>query len=392
MKSLELLRAALGCAAALAIAALPARPASVPAPALRPHASPAFAVATAPYVFKWPRDHASHPGYQTEWWYFTGHVTTTSGRRFGYELTFFRFGLRPGDPPPAARESKWRGHELYPAHFAITDEAGKTFFYDVRFAREALNMGGASATSLDVHADDWTLRGEPIAGKPSLERMELHARDDDSRGREEIDLVQSPEKPPAVHGHDGVSRKADCASCASHYYSYTRLRTSGTLVFAGRRFAVDGLSWMDHEFGSAELRSDQAGWDWFSLQLDDRREVMLYLLRQKDGSVTAESSGSLIEPDGGVRYLARDAFSVAATGVWKSPHTGASYPNGWRVLVPSAKINVTLEPTVDDQELAVTAGGVSYWEGSVAAADPATGKALGIGYVELTGYAQAISL
>jgi len=389
MRSRKLLRLVLACALALGSSTAPARTAQT---AQAPQAAPTFAIARAPYDFKWPQDHASHPGYQSEWWYYTGHLQTATGRTFGYELTFFRFGLRPGDPQPAATQSRWRGNQLFPAHFAITDEAGKTFFYDVRFAREALNMGGASTTSLDVHADDWTLRGKPVAGKPWLERMVLHARDDGPRGVNAIDLVQMPEKPPAIHGHGGVSRKAGCLSCASHYYSYTRLRTAGTLVFEGRRFAVTGLSWMDHEFGSAELRSDQAGWDWFSLQLADRRELMVYLLRQKDGSRTPESSGSLIEPDGSVRYLASDAFSVASTGTWKSPHTGATYPSGWRVRVPGEKIELTLQPTVSDQELAVASGGVSYWEGSVVAGDPNTGKPLGVGYVELTGYVQAISL
>jgi predicted secreted hydrolase len=383
MKRHVFARAALAFAAALSLAT---------STAAGKTEAPAFKIATAPYAFRWPLDHASHPAYQSEWWYYTGHLRTAAGRTFGYELTFFRFGLRPGDPSPKRTQSRWRGHELYPAHFAITDEAGKTFFYDVRFAREALGMGGASARTLDVHAEDWTLRGRPIAGKPSLERMDLHARDDTAQGVDAIDLLQIPEKVPAVHGHGGVSRKAGCPSCASHYYSYTRLRTSGTLVFQGQKFVVTGISWMDHEFGSSELRSDQAGWDWFSLQLGDRRELMLYLLRQKDGSVTPDSSGSLIEPDGSVRYLARSDFSIAATGTWKSPHTGATYPSGWRVRVPGANIDLVIEPTVADQELAVTTGGVSYWEGAVAAADAASGKSLGLGYVELTGYAQAVSL
>ena len=257
-----------------------------------------FTIATAPYRYAWPRDHASHPGYRTEWWYYTGHLKTRGGRSFGYELTFFRFGLRPGDPAPEPGRSKWRGHELYPAHFAITDEAGKTFFYDVRFAREALQMGGAASGALAVRADDWTLRGSAVPGHPAIERMVLHASDDAPGGRAAIDLVQLPEKPPAVHGRGGVSRKSHCFSCASHYYSYTRLHTAGTLEFHGERYAVDGMSWMDHEFGSAEMQPDQAGWDWFSVQLDDRREIMAYVLRQKDGSVTAESSGSLIAADG----------------------------------------------------------------------------------------------
>ncbi len=149
---------------------------------------------------------------------------------------------------------------------------------------------------------------------------------------------------------------------------------------------------MDHEFGSDELQANQVGWDWFSLQLDDRREIMLYLLRQKDGSVTPQSSGSLIDVDGRVTYLPRSAFSAVASGSWTSPHTGGVYPSGWRVRVPAAHVDVVLTPVLLDQELANMAGGVSYWEGAVDARDFATGRGAGVGYVELTGYAGAVSL
>jgi predicted secreted hydrolase len=149
---------------------------------------------------------------------------------------------------------------------------------------------------------------------------------------------------------------------------------------------------MDHEFGSDELQSNQVGWDWFSLQLDDRREVMLYRLRQKDGSVTPESSGSLIDAAGRVTYLPLAAFAVDATGTWTSPHTGGVYPSGWRVRVPGAHLDLTLMPVLLDQELANAGGGVSYWEGAVDVSDGASGKSLGVGYVELTGYAGAVSL
>jgi len=200
-----------------------------------------------------------------------------------------------------------------------------------------------------------------------------------------------PEKKPAIHGQGGVSRKSSCESCASHYYSYTRLHTTGTLVFHSEKLAIDGISWMDHEFGSSELEPNQAGWDWFSIQLDDDRELMLYSLRQKDGSVTPESSGSVIERDGSVRYLPRSAFATEATGSWKSPHTGGTYPSGWRVRVPSANVDITLSPTVLDQELAGTSSGVSYWEGAVDVRD-GTGRNVGVGYVELTGYAGTVAI
>ena len=252
-------------------------------------------------------------------------------------------------------------------------------------------MGHASETAFDVKADRWTLVGTPLRER-DRERMRLRAAAMATNGTDAIDLVQIPEKPPAIHGHGGVSRKAACAGCTSHYYSYTRLRTTGMLEFGGVRFQVSGISWMDHEFGSGQLARDQAGWDWVSVQLDDGRDLMLYRLRQKDGSVTPASSGSLISANGAVRYLPLRAFTIEALGSWKSPHTNAVYPSGWRVRVPSARIDLVLQPAVLDQELADTAGGISYWEGAVAVRDVAQGGHRGVGYVELTGYAGAVSL
>jgi predicted secreted hydrolase len=331
-------------------------------------------------VFAFPRDHAAHFGYASEWWYYTGHVRAVDGRRFGYELTFFRIGLRPGNPKPLPGQSDWRGNQIYFAHFALTDERGQQFVHFERFTREALGDGYASDKQLDVRVADWSLSGTAP--------FRMHA----AANGDAITFEQVAEKPPAIHGHDGISVKAGCATCASHYYSMTRLRTAGTLVYGGQTLAVTGLSWMDHEFGSGELQSNQAGWDWFSIQLDDRRELMLYRLRQKDGSVTPQSSGSLVDAQGHVTHLLLGDFSTDATGTWKSPHTGGVYPQGWRVRVPRAGIDVTLRATVPDQELADSAGGVSYWEGAVDVLDSATQRPQGVGYVELTGYAGTLSL
>jgi predicted secreted hydrolase len=339
-----------------------------------------FDIAKTPYTFAFPRDHAAHFGYASEWWYYTGHVHARDGRKFGFELTFFRYGLRPGDARAKPGQSTWRGSQVYPAHFAITDESGGRFVYYERFAREALGAGGASQQTLDVRADDWSLRGTAP--------FRLQARS----GSDGLTLALSAEKMPAVHGHEGVARKGACVSCASHYYSITRLRARGTLLYGGARLPVDGIAWMDHEFGSGELAPSQAGWDWFSIQLDDGRELMLYRLREKDDGTTPQSSGSLIARDGKVTYIPLGGFTTTSTGSWKSPHTGATYPSGWRVIVPAANIDVTLAPAVLDQELANTTGGISYWEGSVRVRDTATARGRGVGYVELTGYSGAIPL
>ena len=337
-----------------------------------------FLKAVAPYTFSFPRDHAAHNRYRTEWWYFTGHLQAADGRRFGYELTIFRFALAAHAPALSSGASRWHGTQLYPAHFAITDERTGRFAYYEDLAREALHQGGASEKQLDVHVHAWSVKGAmPIA---------LHA----VRGGDGIDLTAFSRKPPAVHGQGGISRKGSCPSCASHYYSYTRLFSQGVLHLGGRAFRVSGISWMDHEFGSDELESEQVGWDWFSIQLTDGREVMLYRLRRRDGSTTPQSSGSLIAKDGNVRYLPLRSFSIRERSSWVSPHTNARYPSSWVVHVNGVG-DLLIDPVTADQELANASNGTTYWEGSVRIRSRA-GAELGVGYVELTGYAQPLTL
>jgi predicted secreted hydrolase len=342
----------------------------------------AFQAALAPYTFHFPRDHFAHDRYRTEWWYFTGHLRARDGRRFGFELTFFRIGLEPRPSAWSKNQSKWYAYQVYPAHLAITDERAHTFVYAQTFARDALGAGFASERALDVRANGWTLTGTS-ALRP---RMHLHAID----GANGLDLVLQSRKPPAIHGQGGISRKGPCASCASHYYSFTRLHVNGMVLRGGTRYAVDGIAWMDHEYGSDELGSHQVGWDWFSIQLDDGREVMLYRLRRRDGTTTPQSSGSLVARNGAVTHLPLRAFSIRATGTWRSPHTGALYPSGWTVRVAGVG-TLSLVPVMRDQELA-NVGGTSYWEGAVDVRDPRTGASLGVGYVELTGYAGVLRL
>ena len=348
-----------------------------------------FAVVRAPFVFHFPSDHGAHSLYQTEWWYFTGHLRAADGRRFGYELTFFRARLRREDAdevpaPGVTGRSHWRGDQVYAAHFAITDEAGRTFFHTERAARQALGLGSAATGRLEVCAADWSLLGTALADS-ARERMTLHA----AAAANRLDLVVTPLKPPAIHGKEGVVRKGACATCASHYYSYSRLTTRGVLAYGGTNFKVDGLSWMDHEFGTNQLTQDEVGWDWFSLQLDDGRELMLYRFRRKDGSYAPQALGSLIDRAGRVRSLGAGQFAVTAAGRWRSSKTQADYPSGWRVQVPSAGIDVNLAPVVADQEIVLSTG-PSYWEGAAEVRDAKSVRTLGRAYVELTGYAEPV--
>ena len=324
-------------------------------------------------VWSFPRDHGAHPEFKTEWWYYVGHLKAASGESFGYQLTFFRVALRK---PDLQARSAWSLHTVYFAHLAVTDAARRTFFFRDKAGRGALGLSGATAGAMKVWIDDWRaeLQGEAF---------HLQAQD---RGLG-LDLVLKPSKPPALHGQGGYSRKSGTSDAASYYYSLPRLSTRGTINVNGRRVPVTGESWMDHEFFSSAMAPNLAGWDWFSLQLADGCEVMLYLLRQKDGAVDPASSGSLIEPSGVVRHLNLADFTVKPTGAWTSPHTQTKYPAGWEITIPGAGYRLRLTPTVPDQEIRSQAPAkVTYWEGQVKIEGIKNGAPVtGLGYAELTG-------
>ncbi|MCX5888989.1 MAG: carotenoid 1,2-hydratase [Deltaproteobacteria bacterium] len=341
-------------------------------------AEEAFQKPTPGRVWQFPADHGSHPAFKTEWWYWVGHLRSKEGESFGYQLTFFRVALR--QPNPQAR-SAWRLNTVYFAHLAVSDPAGGRFLFREKAGRAALGLSGAAAGHLRVWIDDW--QAEQVG-----EAMHLQARNEGLG----LDLTLTPLKPPALHGEGGFSRKAAQASAASYYYSISRLDTKGQLTLNGRTLEVSGASWMDHEFFSGAMAHELVGWDWFALQLDDGREVMLYLLRHPDGSLDPASSGTLVDPVGQTRPLKLADFQVKATGVWKSPHSGAAYPAGWQIAIPGESLDLTLTPTLADQEVRAGAPAkVSYWEGQVQVQGRQEGRpSSGRGYVELTGYAGAM--
>lgn len=366
-------RSLLAALALLAVAAAPPEPAAVPTDA------DGFRLAVPPYDFRFPLDHAAHPLYRIEWWYYTGHLDSGS-RHFGYELTFFRLGLPVAARPLPGAVSAWRANQLLFRHLTLTDENGGRFMSDERAERQALDLAGADSTRYLV----WI--GDDYAG---LEADRSTHRLVGSAADFSLDLRLSPERPPVVHGERGVSQKSAGAGNASHYYSLTRLATRGRLVLGRDTLAVTGRSWMDHEFSSDRLRETHTGWDWFSVQLSDGRDLMLYRLRLKNGGLEPLSSGTLVEPDGRTRTVRYADFDTGPTGEWQSPRTGARYPSGWVLRVPREGIELTLEPTVKDQELWVQSmGGLAYWEGSVRVRGVSSGQPVtGEGYVELTGYA-----
>lgn len=342
-------------------------------------AASGFRPALPGYAFQFPRDHGSHPEYQTEWWYYTGHLRAKDGHRFGYQLTFFRTALAPS---LAGRTSKWAVRDIVFAHFALSDIDGKRFYNTDRISRAALQLAGADragAKSPHVWIDNWALR---FSGKNG-ETQNLRAAGDDKGAAFAITLAQRALKPPIIHGASGVSQKSPGAGHASHYYSFTRLATRGTVRLGNEVFAVTGQSWFDHEFGSNQMSKEQIGWDWFSLQLADGRDLMLYQLRLSGGKIEPLSSGTLVEKNGTTRHLKRSDFQIEPLATWRSPVTSGVYPAKWRLKIPRLGIELEVSPLLADQELHPQRGApFNYWEGAV----EVRGMQSGEGYVELTGY------
>jgi len=323
-----------------------------------------------------PRDHGKHPDFQTEWWYFTGNLAGR-GQEFGFQLTFFRRGLFS---ERVSLESDWSVRDLYPAHLAVTDKTGKRFFHYETMSREGPNLAGASERDLDVHVKDWSARRTD-------EGIVLSARAEGVG----LALTLKPAKPMVLHGNNGYSRKGDAEDQASHYYSFTRLSARGVLAIGDESYPVEGLAWMDHEFGSSILSEDQVGWDWFSLQLDDGSEVMAFHLRRKDGTVE-RPFGSLVSQDGTVQYLTGDQISIVPNRIWKSPKTGALYPAGWTIRLKDSNTRLEVVPAMQDQELSgARSTQIVYWEGAVDIEGSHEGAPVrGSGYAELTGYAHSM--
>lgn len=339
-----------------------------------------FRVAKPGYMFEFPRDHGSHDEFRTEWWYYTGHLLTEDGRRFGFQVTFFRRAL--GADQLKTLPSRWAIRHLYLAHFAVSDVDGKRFHYAERISREGLGKAGADTGRLHVWTDRWTAeaaKDEPLNHRLSAEQDGVA-----------VELTLHPLKPPVVHGRAGVSRKGEEVGQASHYYSLTRLATKGRLMIDGETFQVTGTSWMDHEFGSADLSADLVGWDWFSLQLQDGSDVMIYQLRRADGSLDRASSGTIVYPDGRAEPLSPGEMDVTVRAHWTSPSSGARYPAGWKVASSLLQLDIDVTPLMADQELVTRRSTqVTYWEGAVQISGTARGQAVtGQGYVELTGYAE----
>jgi predicted secreted hydrolase len=373
-----------------------------------------FAQVLGPRVFEFPRDHGAHPEYRQEWWYFTGNLQSVAGERFGFELTFFRYGLAAGQEAKADAESAWRARQIYMAHFAVTDVGQRRFRSAEKVSRGAVGLAGARNPPLRVWVDDWVL-GEVGEGVKSVGAGGVGAPDvaASSGGRDfgrwtlhaaesgyELTLDAEALEAPVLNGDRGFSAKSSVPGAASYYYSIPRVAVHGRLIRDGKSIDVHGLAWMDREWGSGPL--DRQGWDWFALQLRDGSSLMFYSLHNRDGSRDSHSAGTWVSSAGAARPLAAGDVQIDVLDYWKNVR-GERYPSRWRVRVPAVGVDVEVRPVLADQELTTAP---RYWEGAVdvvvagdgrATGEPraegrnagagAAAKGGGRGYVELVGYA-----
>jgi len=345
-----------------------------------PHAAdsrPGFVYASAARPLSFPGDFGPHPDYQTEWWYYTGNLRTADERRFAYQLTFFRRSLvAPAER--VEREAELAAADIYMGHFALIDVAAGEHRLFERFSRGGGALAGARSQPHAVWLDDWKVTEQG-------ERRLLSAADDGVA----LQLTLLPTLGPILHGEAGYSRKGADPRQASHYYTFPRLDSRGTIGIDGAEYTVAGTSWMDHEFTSSGLGDEQIGWDWFSLQLSDGSALMLFHLRTRGGGIDPYSSGTWIGADGTQRHLRRDEFAIEVGDHWTSSHTGARYPAAWRIEIPSIGLTLDARPLVADQEVVAS---FVYWEGAVEVSGRSDGGQLdGVGFVELTGYASSMS-
>ncbi|RJF93669.1 lipocalin-like domain-containing protein [Sphingomonas cavernae] len=323
--------------------------------------------------FRFPRDHGAHPAYRTEWWYFTGWLEGADGKPLGFQITFFR--SRPSTDP--ANPSAFAPKQVVFAHAALSDPIKRKLIHDQRTARAGFGIAGAAEADANVVLLDWNL----VRTADGVFRARTPARDFS------LDLALAPTQPVMANGDRGYSRKGPRPEQASYYYSVPQLAVSGTVIKDGRRIAVTGRAWLDREWSSTLLDPVAVGWDWAGLNLDDGGALMAFQIRGRDGRAV-HAGGTLRRADGNKIILAPEDVRFVPRRRWRSPQTGAVYPveADFIVRLPEGVRRFPLKPLFDAQELDGRASGMPvYWEGAVSTPG-------GRGYLELTGYADALRL
>ena len=328
-----------------------------------------FLRAEAPRSFSFPNDHGPHEGFRNEWWYFTGNVETAIGKRFGYQVTFFSTAIRAEIAAPCdVSISAWCTNKIWMGHAAISDVSEQLHYSAERFSRQAPGLAGAKIDQFRVWLQDWQ-----VFSTSNDLPWELRIIADDFA----LTLSLSSEKQPMLQGVNGLSQKSPEPGNASYYYSLTDLHTDGQVFLDGQVYQVSGSSWLDREWSTSALASDQSGWDWFSLQLEGNQELMYYQLRDLNGNTHPNSSGNLTSLMGTQSLITPDQAVLEELISWQAPD-GTRYTTEWRMEYQNN--NWIIKAVFEDQLMDVT---FQYWEGAVDIFDSETGVKKGQGYLEM---------
>ncbi len=288
-----------------------------------------------------PRDYGSHNNFRNEWWYFSGNLTDKKGRRFGYEFTIFRNALAW-----SKTDIKFESDQRYMAHFAVTDLSNNKFYYKEKLSLGTENLAGATSDPLKFWLSDWMVQGS--YKNKNYTEPDFHIKA--ATEKYSVDLNLSSIKPVVLQGDNGISCKGPGSDNFSHYYSLTRISTNGRVEINGEQFDVSGFSWMDREWSNASLGRNELGWNWFSIQLNNNSEIMFYQFHGKKNTNNKFDQGAIILENGKSEKLKSEDVKIEVTGYWQSKIRSV-YPSGWKFSIPSRNINLTLTPSVKDQEL-----------------------------------------
>ena len=358
------------------------------------------AQALVPRQLQFPRDFGSHPDLRTEWWYITGQARA-QGRRWGFQVTFFRSRVDVAQ----GMQSAFAAKQLLFAHAALTDLGAGKLYHDQRIARAGFGVARASAADTDIRLQDWSLQRTDHMYTDASANADLSANTNANGSRYTariaaagfaLDLQCDTTQPLLLQGQQGLSRKGPEQAQASYYYSQPQLAVRGHLVLGAKRMAIeapqapgDNRAWLDHEASEALLHPEATGWDWIGMNLHDGSTLTAFRLRRADGTALW-TGGSWRTPGQAARIFAADEVQFMPLRWWTSPLGQTRYPVQWRVNTPAGPFEV--RALLDHQELDSRGStGAIYWEG-LCALHAGTGDAVGAGYLEMTGYAAPLRL
>ncbi len=339
------------------------------------------------YSWSFPQDHWAHQNFRTEWWYVTGFLEseTDTQRTFAYQFTFFRIGVTPN---AVQTSSRWGARAVIMGHAAITDLRDGTHTF-----AEILYRGAPLLSGVGSYPESTIAWAKAAPGSSGEWRLEADGNAFNATMRDEnvglgMSLRMRPQKPLVFQGPNGFSKKNSEGTAASMYYTFPRLTVDGFIVVGNTTERVRGTGWMDREFSSGSLSATQIGWDWFGLQLEDGRDIMIYILRDSSGTQDY-GHATVIDTAGNPTYLSESEWSLQPSGSWTSESTGITYPMGWRLHIQSANLDVDVLPmSVQQENVSTNVPQLNYWEGAVSVTDR-SGAPMGRGFAELTGYGGA---